>query len=104
MCAMTSRADSRVARRVGPENTDRPGTALLKPLRFRRLMEAATPDERLTAFRGLVALAGNRLNVRDLAIALLRWDEERQRRWVYDYWNAGWPAPAAAPQTEEITP
>jgi CRISPR system Cascade subunit CasB len=65
---------------------------LLKPLRFRRLMEATTGDERLTAFRRLIALAGGALNLTDLADALLDWSEWTQRRWVYDYWNAGQPA------------
>ena len=96
-------ANPRIARGIGPDSTDKPETALLKPLRFRRLMEAATPDERLIAFRRLVALAGGKLNIPDLAAALLRWDEERQRRWVYDYWNAGQPT-AAAPLVEEATP
>jgi CRISPR system Cascade subunit CasB len=91
-----------IARRIGPDNTDKPETALLKPLRFRRLMEADTPDERLIAFRRLIALAGGRLNVSDLAGALLHWNEERQRRWVYDYWKAG--QPTAAAQAEETAP
>ena len=100
------RADDRenpdIARRIGPENTDKPETALLKPLRFRRLLEAELPDERLAAFRRLAALAGGKLNVRGLAGALLDWSEGRQRRWVYDYWNAG--KPTAVPYAEETTP
>jgi CRISPR system Cascade subunit CasB len=80
-----------VARAIGPDSTDRPGTALLKPARFRRLIEADTPDERLTSFRGLVVLAGGKLNVRDLAAALLTWTEDRRTQWIYDYWNAGEP-------------
>lgn len=80
-----------VARQVGPADPEKPETALLKPLRFRRLMEAATPDERLLAFRRLVALADRSLNVHDLAAALLHWTEERRQRWTYDYWNAGDP-------------
>ncbi|MDR3515120.1 MAG: type I-E CRISPR-associated protein Cse2/CasB [Azospirillaceae bacterium] len=88
-----------IARRIGPDNTDDPATALLKPLRFRHLMAADTPDERLTAFRRLIALADGTLNLFDLATALLCWDEERQRRWVYDYWNAGQPTRTA--DTEE---
>jgi CRISPR system Cascade subunit CasB len=82
----------KVARQVGPENPDKPETALLKPLRFRRLLEATTEDERLAAFRRLVALAGATLNVADLADALLDWDDRRRQRWIYDYWNAGQPA------------
>lgn len=96
-------AEPHIARRIGPASTEQPETALLKPLRFRRLMEAHTPDERLAAFRRLIALAGGRLNVVDLAGALLRWNEERQRRWVYDYWNAGQPT-AIGPVAEGPTP
>jgi CRISPR system Cascade subunit CasB len=90
-----------VARQVGPDTPDKPETARLKPLRFRVLMEAHTGDERLTAFRRLVALADGKLNVADLAAALLAWTEERRRRWVFTYWNAG-PPPQSA--TSAITP
>lgn len=88
-----------VARQVGPESPDRPETALLKPLRFRRLLEAAEPDDCLAAFRRLLALAGGEANARDLARALFDWTdrfraEETKRRWVFAYWNAN---PVAAP-------
>jgi len=92
----------RLARRLGPDTTDKVETALLKPLRFRRLMEADTPDERLTAFRRMVALANGTVNVRELAGALLDWSERRRTRWIYDYWNAG--QPRAADQAEDTTP
>jgi CRISPR system Cascade subunit CasB len=95
--------DPRVARQVGPDNTDRPETALLKPGRFRRLLDADTPDERLIAFRRLVALAGGELNVRDLADALLRWNESRKTRWVFDYWNAGPSHPTTRQAEEAVT-
>ena len=91
----TDISGQRVARQIGPESPEKPETALLKPLRFRRLMEATSEDERLIAFRRLVALAGGALNVADLADALLDWSEWTQRRWVYDYWNAGQPAERA---------
>ena len=85
------RTEQTVARQIGPNSPEKPETALLKPLRFRRLMEATSDDEHLTAFRRLVGLAGGALNLTDLADALLDWSEWRQRRWVYDYWNAGQP-------------
>lgn len=85
-----------VARQVGPANPDTPETALLKPLRFRRLMEAEDADERLLAFRRLVALADGALNAHDLADAVLNWSPRRRQRWVYHYWNAGEP-PAPPP-------
>ncbi len=89
------------ARHVGPESPDHPETALLKPLRFRVLMEARTPDERLTSLRRLVALAGQTLNVGYLASALLDWNEDRQREWVLAYWNAD-PRHAAASPAPQI--
>ena len=78
-------ANRSIARHVGPENTDQMETALFKPLRFRRLMEADTEDERLIAFRRLAAITGHKLNIPDLAAALLNWSDERKRRWIYDY-------------------
>ena len=86
-----------IASVIGPETPDRPQTALLKPLRFRRLMEAETPDERLIAFRRLAALARGRLNIVDLVEALLNWSEFTQRRWIYDFWKAGQPADTTRP-------
>jgi CRISPR system Cascade subunit CasB len=67
-------------------------------LRFRRLIQAETPDERITAMRRAVALAGGRLNVADLGGSLLAWNDERRRRWLYAYHDA--PDPAAAPPEE----
>ena len=99
-----------VARSVGPVSVEQPETAVLKPLRFRRLLEASGLDERLTGFRRLAALAGGKLPVADLAASLLDWNEDRRRRWVYDYWNAGQPsaartpAHAAAPLPEDPAP
>lgn len=96
------RDNPRIARRIGPDTTDKAETALLKPLRFRRLMEADGPDERLASFRRLVGLARGKLAVGDLTAALLNWSPQRQQRWVYDYWNAG--QPIATANTEETAP
>lgn len=85
-----------VARAIGPNPPEKPETATLKPQRFRRLMEADSVDERLTMFRRLAALTGGTLPVADLAGALLDWSENRRRRWIYEYWDAGQPAAAAA--------
>ena len=95
-----------VARQVGPTSLDEPNTATLKPLRFRRLMEAEGED-RLAAFRRLVAIAGGTLPVQDLAAALLDWSESRRIRWVFDYWNPVAPAATTAspnPTTKDATP
>lgn len=85
-----------VARALGPDDPERPETAAMSPLRFRRLMEAEAPDDRLTQFRRMAALLGGTLDVRDLASAVLRWTEPRRIAWTYAYWNAGRPAGTAA--------
>jgi len=83
------------ARAIGPAEMTAPETALVKPLRFRRLIEADTLDERLLVFRRAVAIAGGKVPLRSLTEALLDWSEERRRRWIFDYWNATERAPAA---------
>ncbi|GBQ86890.1 hypothetical protein AA13595_2017 [Gluconacetobacter johannae DSM 13595] len=90
-----------VARRIGPVDATNAATALCKPVRFRRLLDADTFDECLRTFRRLVILADNKLNVSDLARSVFAWPREgmwdhaaaeRIRvRWVYEYWNAGEP-------------
>lgn len=91
------------ARLIGPESLEKPETALLKPLRFRRLMEASDADERLSAFRRLVAMTRGAVPVPDLATALLRWTDERRRDWVLQYWNATAQSPALAPAAEPVS-
>lgn len=82
-----------IARRIGPESPDKPESALMKPLRFRRLLEAGDDEELLIVFRRLVALMGNEANVRELSRALFDWthphrQDEIRRRWIFAYWNA----------------
>jgi CRISPR system Cascade subunit CasB len=99
LCAATlahvreNRADLAVARQLGPADPDRPETAILKPLRFRRLLDAIDHEDAMPAFRRLVTLAGGTVSVRDLARSLLDWShplwgDERRRRWIFAYWNA----------------
>ena len=101
-------APGRVARQIGPESPDRPETALLKPLRFRRLLEATDPEDCLLGFRRLVALADDKANVSDLARALFDWPvphraERTKRDWIFIYWNADPLRPAgAAPAKEPV--
>lgn len=82
-------------RAIGPTDMTKPETAAVKPLRFRRLMEAATPDEQLLSFRRAVGLLGGRAPLESLAEGLLNDHEERRLRWIFDYWNAT-ERPAAA--------
>jgi CRISPR type I-E-associated protein CasB/Cse2 len=80
------RFDLTVARQIGVQ---RDGTAIMSDLRFRRLLQADTLDERLIGFRRLVALAGRKLNVADLAVGLWHWgDEKERRRWIYAFHDA----------------
>jgi CRISPR type I-E-associated protein CasB/Cse2 len=73
----------------------------MKPLRFRRLIEADTLEERLLMLRRVVQLAAHKLNVRELAAACLDWSERRCQRWIFEYYNAGFAAPATEPTSEE---
>ena len=75
-----------VARQIGVQHD---GTAMMSNLRFLRLLQADTPDERLNGFRRLVALAKRSLNVADLAFGLWTWgDEQTRRHWIYAYHDA----------------
>jgi CRISPR system Cascade subunit CasB len=89
------------ARTLGPPSASLSEQALMKPLRFRRLIEADTPQGRLDALRRAVRLADGRVNVRELAQACLDWSEGRRQRWIFEYYNAGFAAPAAEPVSEE---
>jgi CRISPR system Cascade subunit CasB len=82
------------ARTLGPPKIDAAEQALMKPLRFRRLIEANDHSELLTALRRAVAIAGGEINLRELAAACLDWSEPRRRRWIFEYYNAAFAAPA----------
>lgn len=83
------------ARALGPASSDAPETAVMSPLRFRRLMEAMEPEDRLIALRRAVMLAGRTLHVRFLAGACLAWSDRTRRDWIFQYYNAGFAAPDA---------
>lgn len=89
------------ARQLGAPPGDPAARPVLSSLRFRRLIEAADGEERLLSFRRAVALAGGKLNVRELAAACLDWSETRRRIWIFNYYNAGFAAPAAEPAHED---
>ena len=77
----------RVARQIGAQNRETP--AVMSDLRFRRLLQSDTDDEKLIGFRRLVALAGRKLNVGDLADGVVNWEwEATRRRWIYAYHDA----------------
>lgn len=77
-------------------------TAILSPLRLRRLLQAREPDDVLRQMRRLVQLTGDPLDVGALAVLVLDWfDEERgasaRMRFAYDYYAAAGDPPGAAP-------
>lgn len=89
------------ARTLGPPPAEAVERALMKPLRFRRLIGAETAEDRLIALRRAVQLADRRLDVHELAAACLDWSETRRQRWIFEYYNAGFAAPAPEPASEE---
>ncbi len=100
-----NRAGVSMARQIGPVDSGDGATALCKPVRFRRLLDAATYDDCLRAFRRLIVLAGAEVDVADLACSVMLWPRENtrddlpgdqvRRQWVYHYWNAGTPETTA---------
>lgn len=75
-------------------------TALVSPLRFKRLVAAREPDELLIAFRRIVAQLGNSANVKDLARQLLLFTTEHhgdiaRTRFAFAYHGAASFAPEA---------
>ena len=92
------------ARTLGPPSIEQIEQATMKPLRFRRLIEADIPDERLILLRRAVQLAERRLNLRELAAACLCWSQDRRRRWIFEYYAAGRAAPDDATEPVEEEP
>lgn len=95
------RPGERAARTLGPPSTETVEQAAMKPLRFRRLIEAETPEDRLLMLRRAVQLAEHKLNLRELAAACLDWSQARRQRWIFEYYNAGFAAPAPEPPSDE---
>jgi CRISPR system Cascade subunit CasB len=82
-------ANGKLAGQLGSP-ADRPK---MSPLRFQRLIEAATPDEQLTALRRAIIQNGREANVYDLAESLLHWGDARRQSWLYDYYQTSNPNP-----------
>ena len=91
----------RPARTLGPPSIETVEQAAMKPLRFRRLIEAETPEDRLLMLRRAVQLAERKLNIRELAAACLDWSDGRRQHWIFEYYNAGFAAPASEPTSED---
>jgi CRISPR system Cascade subunit CasB len=92
------------ARTLGPPSFETVEQALMKPLRFRRLIEADTQEDRLILLRRAVQLADRQLNLREVAAACLDWSKARRQRWMFEYYDAGLAAPAAESDLETPQP
>ena len=91
------------ARTLGPPSLDAVEQAVMKPLRFRRLILAETEQDRLIALRRAVAMAEGKMNVRELAAACLDWSDNRRRRWIFEYYGASRAAAGGDAETKETT-
>ncbi len=60
---------------------------VLSELRFRRLLQKQTPAELQPDLTRAVHLMKNSADVRDLAASILRWGDDRRRRWAFDYFQ-----------------
>lgn len=75
--------------RFGEALGDGGENAVLKPLRFKRLLQAEDTEDIIREFRRAVNLLGNAANVRNLAALLLNWDDEKNRtRFAFEYFGA----------------
>ena len=88
----------KVARAIGTPRAGDGSTALVTPLRLKRLLAAREPDDVLVAFRRVVAILDHTANVRDLATQILAWTDGEQgditrTRFAFDYHGAGQFAP-----------
>lgn len=87
-----------LARAIGTPRSGDGSTALISPLRLKRLLAAREPDELLIAFRRAIAILGQAANVKDVAHQLLLWTDERcadsaRTRFAFDYHSATDAAP-----------
>lgn len=96
------RADDRerkFAQAIGRRSFGDPDSAVMKKLRFQRLAEANGEEEILRGFRRAVDLLGGVANVADLARLVWFFENEKTRRdFAFDYFGAGFAAPANQPQ------
>ena len=88
-----------VARRLGAGGADQ--RARMSPLRLARLLAAETIEERLIAFRRVVALLDGQVNVANLSHALLDWSERTRITWAFDYHSVPPPGSDAAPTLDQ---
>jgi CRISPR system Cascade subunit CasB len=98
----TNNPASRVANAIGAKRGGEETTALVTPLRFKRLVAARSLDDLMIAFRRLVAILDREAHVRDLARLLLAFTDPEPERadvartiFAFHYHGAGNYAPDA---------
>jgi len=79
---------------------------LLSEVRFKRLLETGSGEEKVLAFTRLIALLDGRVNVAQVASDFLNWNhpdygDRVRERWAFHYLAAGDAAPAAPPTHTE---
>ena len=88
-----------LARAIGTPRGGEGTTALITPLRLKRLIAAREADDLLIAFRRAIAILGHTANVKDVAKQLLLWTaddrtaDSARTLFTFDYHNAGGFAP-----------
>lgn len=89
-----------LARAIGTPRAGEGTTALITPLRLKRLIGAREPDDLLIGFRRAIAILGQTANVKDVAEQLLRWTDPDDRAadsartiFMFDYHGASDYAP-----------
>jgi len=84
-------------RAIGRERSDDPSSAPLKIGRFRAMMGAESAEDIANTVRRAVAIADNRVNVKDVARFVLYIENDSVRnRVAIDYYKAGAPVSDAA--------
>ena len=81
-------------RRVGCPTMEGKDDAIMKPIRFRRLLACRDDDDQALdelarEMRRFVAIASKKLDVGELAASLFYWSDQTRARWAFEYFNAG---------------
>ena len=94
-----------VARRIGRDSLDDDQSALVSENRFRRLLQVQDSGL-MEGMRRLVRMNKGKLNVRDLAAAILYWGDGVKKRWIFDYYGVhmGVRSVEGSPETPNTTP
>ena len=75
-----------VARAIGRKELDDDTSASMSEMRFRRLLQARD-TELMESMRRLARLAGWKVNVRGLSVAILGWGDAIKKKWIFEYYN-----------------